>query len=124
MLDRLSTRLSQMACAVRQIVDWLSIMTSAQHRSFGTDIIYRQAYALIDILQRIKGDEFKPKSLLLGKSTDTVAQTPASGTSYDPSAFPIDDASLAIFRLAPADYHRFHCPVDGEIVAGPIDISG
>ncbi|KDR80563.1 hypothetical protein GALMADRAFT_222161 [Galerina marginata CBS 339.88] len=25
------------------------------------------------------------------------------------------DASLAIFRLAPADYHRFHCPIDCEV---------
>lgn len=26
--------------------------------------------------------------------------------------------ALAIFRLAPQDYHRFHCPVDGNI--GPM----
>lgn len=26
-----------------------------------------------------------------------------------------DRCSLAIFRLAPQDYHRFHCPVDGVI---------
>ncbi|KAF8216449.1 phosphatidylserine decarboxylase-domain-containing protein [Mycena galopus ATCC 62051] len=25
------------------------------------------------------------------------------------------DSSLAIFRLAPADYHRFHCPIDGTV---------
>ena len=26
--------------------------------------------------------------------------------------------------FAPADYHRFHSPVDGEVVAGPVDIDG
>ncbi|KAJ7115920.1 phosphatidylserine decarboxylase-domain-containing protein [Mycena epipterygia] len=26
-----------------------------------------------------------------------------------------DGASLAIFRLAPSDYHRFHCPIDGTV---------
>lgn len=29
--------------------------------------------------------------------------------------FKPDACSLAIFRLAPQDYHRFHCPVDGVI---------
>lgn len=34
-----------------------------------------------------------------------------------------DGCLLAVFRLAPQDYHRFHCPVDGTI--GPIKfISG
>lgn len=26
-----------------------------------------------------------------------------------------DNSSLAIFRLAPADYHRFHSPIDGVV---------
>ncbi|EIE86605.1 hypothetical protein G6F46_004429 [Rhizopus delemar] len=26
-----------------------------------------------------------------------------------------EDGALAIFRLAPQDYHRFHCPVDGQL---------
>lgn len=34
------------------------------------------------------------------------------------SLYNADKCSLAIFRLAPQDYHRFHCPVDGVI--GPI----
>lgn len=34
-----------------------------------------------------------------------------------------DDCSVAVFRLAPQDYHRFHSPVDG-IVQEPIFISG
>lgn len=29
--------------------------------------------------------------------------------------FKPDACSLAIFRLAPQDYHRFHCPVDGVV---------
>ena len=38
---------------------------------------------------------------------------------YENSAlYNADQCSLAIFRLAPQDYHRFHCPVDGVI--GPI----
>lgn len=34
-----------------------------------------------------------------------------------------DDCSIAIFRLAPQDYHRFHSPVDG-IVQEPVYIQG
>ncbi|KAF7308811.1 hypothetical protein MKEN_01080700 [Mycena kentingensis (nom. inval.)] len=30
-------------------------------------------------------------------------------------AYTFDGSSVAIFRLAPADYHRFHCPIDGKI---------
>ncbi|KAF7308526.1 hypothetical protein HMN09_00701700 [Mycena chlorophos] len=30
-------------------------------------------------------------------------------------AVTFDGASLAIFRLAPSDYHRFHCPIDGTV---------
>jgi phosphatidylserine decarboxylase len=26
-----------------------------------------------------------------------------------------DGCSVAVFRLAPADYHRFHCPIDGTV---------
>jgi phosphatidylserine decarboxylase len=32
-----------------------------------------------------------------------------------PEVAPFQNASLAIFRLAPADYHRFHCPIDCEV---------
>ncbi|KAF8875750.1 phosphatidylserine decarboxylase-domain-containing protein [Mucidula mucida] len=31
---------------------------------------------------------------------------------------------LAIFRLAPQDYHRFHCPIDGTIDGEPTLVSG
>jgi phosphatidylserine decarboxylase len=27
------------------------------------------------------------------------------------------DGSIAVFRLAPQDYHRFHLPVDGKIIS-------
>jgi len=32
-----------------------------------------------------------------------------------PEVAPFQNASLAIFRLAPADYHRFHSPIDCEV---------
>ncbi|KAJ3730022.1 phosphatidylserine decarboxylase-domain-containing protein [Lentinula guzmanii] len=50
----------------------------------------------------IKGDEFSIPNLL---------QVPVDS----PTAIEFDGASLAIFRLAPADYHRFHCPIDGVV---------
>lgn len=45
----------------------------------------------------IKGREFSVQRLL--------------GPTYDASKY--DGGALAIFRLAPQDYHRYHCPVDG-----------
>lgn len=33
-------------------------------------------------------------------------------------------SALAIFRLAPQDYHRFHSPIAGTIVHGPVHIPG
>ncbi|KAJ3995608.1 phosphatidylserine decarboxylase-domain-containing protein [Lentinula boryana] len=50
----------------------------------------------------IKGDQFSIPNLL---------QVPVDS----PTAIEFDGASLAIFRLAPADYHRFHCPIDGVV---------
>ncbi|KAI1315962.1 hypothetical protein EDD11_010601 [Mortierella claussenii] len=35
-----------------------------------------------------------------------------------------EGGSIAIFRLAPQDYHRFHSPVTGSIVKEPIKIDG
>ena len=55
---------------------------------------------------RIKGSDFSIPNLL---------NVPADS----PKVAPFRDASLAIFRLAPADYHRFHSPIDG--VVGEID---
>ena len=68
------------------------------------------------LLNRIKGDEFSVARLLYDKDEKNP-----------PPEYAIDfggGASLAIFRLAPADYHRFHSPVDGTIVGEPKDING
>ncbi|KAA1476264.1 hypothetical protein DENSPDRAFT_884196 [Dentipellis sp. KUC8613] len=57
----------------------------------------------------IKGREFTVARLL--------------GDAYKGQAERYNGGALAIFRLAPQDYHRFHSPVDGTI--GPMtDISG
>lgn len=57
----------------------------------------------------IKGREFSVARLL--------------GDAYKGQAEKYNGGALAIFRLAPQDYHRFHSPVDGTI--GPMTyISG
>lgn len=57
----------------------------------------------------IKGREFTVARLL--------------GEGYREQADRYTGGALAIFRLAPQDYHRFHSPVDGKI--GPMtDITG
>jgi len=35
-----------------------------------------------------------------------------------------DGGSIAIFRLAPQDYHRFHSPVQGSVAKEPVKIGG
>jgi len=59
-------------------------------------------YQNIDLAKKfwVKGDEFTIPRLLSVSPESSLAQE-------------FGDASLAIFRLAPADYHRFHCPIDG-----------
>ncbi|SCW02067.1 LAFE_0E13432g1_1 [Lachancea fermentati] len=42
---------------------------------------------------------------------------------YRPEVFNDRSCSIGIFRLAPQDYHRFHCPCDG-IIGKPKYISG
>ncbi len=49
----------------------------------------------------IKGREFSVARLL--------------GDAYKGEADRYAGGALAIFRLAPQDYHRFHSPVDGKI---------
>jgi len=49
----------------------------------------------------IKGREFTVARLL--------------GDVYKDQAERYTDGALAIFRLAPQDYHRFHSPVEGRI---------
>ncbi|KAH7926404.1 hypothetical protein BV22DRAFT_1009175 [Leucogyrophana mollusca] len=70
-------------------------------------------YQTIDLAQKfwVKGDEFTlPKLLHLDESDDICKS--------------LDGGSLAIFRLAPADYHRFHCPVDAKVLGNAKDIPG
>lgn len=55
---------------------------------------------------RVKGKHFNIPNLL-NVSADSE------------KAVQFRDGALAIFRLAPADYHRFHSPIDG--VVGDID---
>jgi phosphatidylserine decarboxylase len=52
----------------------------------------------------IKGSKFSVESLL----------------GSDELALPFKNGSLAIFRLAPQDYHRFHFPVDGIVTHNSI----
>jgi phosphatidylserine decarboxylase len=61
-------------------------------------------YPTVDLARKfwVKGRNFTIPNLL-GVATDS------------PQAQLFDNGSLAIFRLAPADYHRFHSPLDGEI---------
>lgn len=57
----------------------------------------------------IKGKEFSVPRLL--------------GDNYKNDWHKYDGGALAIFRLAPQDYHRFHSPVDG-VVGKPTHIAG
>lgn len=56
----------------------------------------------------MKGKKFDIPTLLTG--TEKEDQT-FSELSKDPKC------GLAIARLAPQDYHRFHSPVEGEVMA-------
>jgi phosphatidylserine decarboxylase len=49
----------------------------------------------------IKGTKFSVESLLDDKEQAEIFK----------------DGSIAVFRLAPQDYHRFHIPVDGKVVS-------
>ncbi|KAF9219791.1 hypothetical protein BS17DRAFT_804294 [Gyrodon lividus] len=70
-------------------------------------------YPTVDLARRfwIKGDEFSIPALL---NLDPS----------DPMCLEFDGGALAIFRLAPSDYHRFHSPVDATIRRKPIDVPG
>lgn len=58
---------------------------------------------------RIKGKEFTLPRLLLGDNA--VEGNPK----YD-AILNEGEASIAVCRLAPQDYHRFHSPVSGTVV--------
>ncbi|KAJ7066597.1 phosphatidylserine decarboxylase-domain-containing protein [Mycena amicta] len=61
-------------------------------------------YQTIDLAKQfwIKGREFTVPNLL-----------GVAAASKEAAIF--DGSSVAIFRLAPSDYHRFHCPIDGTV---------
>ena len=58
----------------------------------------------------IKGNNFTIPALLGVEPDSEIAKTFA-------------DSSVACFRLAPADYHRFHSPIDATI-GDTVDIPG
>lgn len=61
-------------------------------------------YQTVDLAKQfwIKGKNFNIPDLLNLDASDPVSENFKNG-------------SLAIFRLAPADYHRFHSPINGDI---------
>jgi phosphatidylserine decarboxylase len=66
-------------------------------------IIYNSPFGLYAFgTHRIKGNNFTIPNLL------NVSSTSSKATAFQ-------GGSLAIFRLAPSDYHRFHSPLDGIV---------
>lgn len=65
----------------------------------------------------IKGQEFTLPALLGVDPVAGIVPSELDSLAHD------SGASLAICRLAPQDYHRFHAPFDGEIVS-ILDIPG
>ncbi|KAG8214990.1 phosphatidylserine decarboxylase-domain-containing protein [Butyriboletus roseoflavus] len=59
----------------------------------------------------VKGDEFTISTLL---NLDPS----------HPSCLQFEGGSLALFRLAPSDYHRFHSPIDATVLGKATDIPG
>lgn len=56
---------------------------------------------------RIKGEQFEIDTLLRGLDEED--------RHFD-AILKESEAALAVCRLAPQDYHRFHAPVEGEII--------
>ncbi|KAJ7433051.1 phosphatidylserine decarboxylase-domain-containing protein [Mycena galericulata] len=94
--DFFSRKLKPDARPVDNAEDPLAICSAADCRL--------TVYQTVDLAKEfwIKGRNFTIPNLL---------NVPAD--SEKASAF--DGSSLAIFRLAPSDYHRFHCPIDGTV---------
>lgn len=57
---------------------------------------------------RVKGQKFDIPSLLTGHDREDTTFADLAGDK---------ECGLAISRLAPQDYHRFHSPVEGTVVA-------
>jgi len=72
-------------------------------------VVYPTVYAAQTFW--IKGDEFSVPALLGLDQSDPLCQL-------------LEGGSLASFRLAPSDYHRFHSPADVTVVGEPRDIPG
>jgi phosphatidylserine decarboxylase len=64
-------------------------------------------YMFLGLLTRFEKYRVKGKNF----SISTLLNVPEDSE----KALSLDGAGLAIFRLAPADYHRFHSPIDGEV---------
>ncbi|KAJ7668349.1 phosphatidylserine decarboxylase-domain-containing protein [Mycena rosella] len=94
--DFFSRKLRPDARPVDNAADPLAICSAADCRL--------TVYPTVDLAKQfwIKGREFTIPNLLGVPPTSETAST-------------FDGSSLAIFRLAPSDYHRFHCPIDGTV---------
>ncbi|KAF8826105.1 hypothetical protein HHX47_DHR6000719 [Lentinula edodes] len=89
---------------IHKMIPGIEKLASNYH--IGNFVVVRESgeriFESMPIYARIKGDEFSIPNLL---------QVPVDSS----TAIEFDGASMAIFRLAPADYHRFHCPIDGVV---------
>ncbi|TFK39971.1 phosphatidylserine decarboxylase-domain-containing protein [Crucibulum laeve] len=94
--DFFTRKLKPGARPVEKEDDYLNICSAADCRL--------TVYPTVDLAKQfwVKGRHFDIPNLLNLSPSSPQAQT-------------YKDASLAIFRLAPADYHRFHSPIDGVI---------
>ncbi|KAJ7224252.1 phosphatidylserine decarboxylase-domain-containing protein, partial [Mycena pura] len=94
--DFFSRKLKPGARPVDNVDDPLAICSAADCRL--------TVFQTMDIAKEfwVKGREFTIPNLLGVDPASEKAST-------------FDGSSVAIFRLAPADYHRFHCPIDGTV---------
>ena len=97
MLNAFHSKLKSSARPVEKLDDPYRLVSAADCRFV--------AFETVDEATRlwIKGREFTVARLL--------------GPAYKDQVEKYTGGALAIFRLAPQDYHRFHSPVDGRIGA-------
>ncbi|KAK0203038.1 phosphatidylserine decarboxylase-domain-containing protein [Desarmillaria ectypa] len=103
--DFFSRKLKPDARPVQNAQDPLGICSAADCRLV--------VYQTFDVAREfwVKGRNFTVPELLDVPPTSDTAIT-------------FDGSSIAVFRLAPQDYHRFHCPIDGMIDGEPVNIPG